>query len=231
MDDDVRAAAAIVAATAIKITPIFFAAWLVIRGRHRAALATIPIALACALVPLLVRGPSRGAGELVEYYHTFLEGHQPGEIGDYRAGQNIAALVERMTAAPRPPLSRPSDICRPARTPRSSPTIGCRGAVLLLYLLTLTGPRVRNAPVSAFELALIFLAALLLSPITFTTHLVPLLFVFTVALRSLRERPGPGTVLAAVTCLGIAASGLSGRDLAGHSVYRNVAGYSELTPG
>ncbi len=43
---DLRAALAIVAATAFKITPIFFAAWLVIRGRRRAALAAFPIALA-----------------------------------------------------------------------------------------------------------------------------------------------------------------------------------------
>lgn len=224
---DVRAAAAIVTATAIKITPIFFAAWLVIRGRRRAALATIPIALACVLVPLLVRGPSRGADELVEYYHTFLERHEHGEIGDYGAGQNIAALVSRMT---RGTETRGETSFR--YLPASGDTAQLAyhwvwAAVLLLYLLALAGLRVRNAPVSAFELALIFLAALLLSPITFTTHLVPLLFVFTVVLSippgSVR---GPARVLAAVVCLGIAASGLSGRDLAGDRVYRNVAGYS-----
>ena len=61
---DVTSAAAFVAATALKITPIFFAAWLVIRGRRRAALAVFPIALACLLVPMVLRGPSRGVDEL-----------------------------------------------------------------------------------------------------------------------------------------------------------------------
>jgi hypothetical protein len=81
--------------------------------------------------------------------------------------------------------------------------------------------------VSAFELALVCLAALLLSPITFTTHLVPLLFVFAVAL-SIRPETvrGPARVLALVICLGMAASGLSGRDLVGGRVYRDVGGYS-----
>jgi hypothetical protein len=62
--------------------------------------------------------------------------------------------------------------------------------------------------------ALVCLTALLLSPITFTTHLVPLLFVFAVAL-SIRPEAirGPARVLALVICLGMAASGLSGRDL------------------
>ena len=90
---DVRAAAYIVAATAIKIIPIFFVAWLVIRGRRRAALAVPALALACVLVPVVIRGPATGTAELVEYYHTFLEGHQHGEVEYFTAGQNLAGLV------------------------------------------------------------------------------------------------------------------------------------------
>jgi hypothetical protein len=87
--------------------------------------------------------------------------------------------------------------------------------------------RLRRAPVSAFELAMAFLAALLLSPITFTTHLVPLLFVFATVL-SIRPAAvrGAGRAVAAALGLGMAASGLSGRDLAGDTVYRDVGGYS-----
>jgi hypothetical protein len=224
---DVRAAAAIVAATAIKITPIFFAAWLVIRGPRRAALAAVPIALACVLVPLVLRGPAKGAGELVEYYHTFLEGHQHGEIGAYTAGQNVAALVSRMTRRPETG-ERTSYQYLPAG--ERTAQLAYRGlwvAILLLFLLELITLRLRDAPVSAFELALVCLAALLLSPITFTTHLVPLLFVFAVTL-SIRPETvrGPARALALVICLGMAASGLSGRDLVGGRVYRDVGGYS-----
>jgi alpha-1,2-mannosyltransferase len=224
---DLRAAASIVAATAIKITPIFFAAWLVIRGRRRAAVAVFPMALACVLLPLVLRGPSTGASELVEYYHTFLEGHQHGEIGSYMAGQNLAALVSRMTRPPEDP-QRVSFQYLPAgaRTAQLAYRV-LWVTVLLVFLAKLVVLRLRRAPVSALELSMVFLTALLLSPITFTTHLVPLLFVFTtlLSIRLTALRP-PGYVLAAVLCLGMAASGLSGRDLAGDTVYQDVAGYS-----
>ncbi len=224
---DASSAAAIVAATAIKITPIFFAAWLVIRGSRRAAVATIVLGLASVLMPLAVRGPERGVRELAEYYHSFLEGHQKGRIDDYQAGQNLAALVSRMTRAPAT-IQRHSYRYLPADESRAQ--LLYRGswlAILALFLVTIAALRVRRAPVNAYELALVFLAALLLSPITFTTHLVPLLFAFAVALSIRREAlRGPAKVAAAVVGVGIVASGLSGRDLAGDTVYTGVAGYS-----
>ena len=224
---DLRAALTIVAATALKITPIFFAAWLVIRGRRRAALAVFPIALACLLVPMLVRGPSSGAAELVEYYHTFLEGHQHGEVGSYTAGQNIAALVSRMTRPPESPESASFQYLPLSEGAAQKLYVAFWAAVLLVFLARLVLLRLRCAPVSAFEVAMIFLTAMLLSPITFLAHLVPLLFVFATALSIAPARiRGPGVVLAAVLLLGIAASGLSGRDLVGGAVYEGVAGYS-----
>lgn len=224
---DGRAAAAIVAATAIKITPIFFVAWLVLRGRRRSALAVVPVGLACVLVPLLLRGPATGASELVEYYHTFLEGHQHGEIDSYTGGQNIAALVNRMT--------RPTQNARGASfryLPLSEPAAQTAyrvlwTAVLLAFLARLALLRRRRTPVSALELALVFLAGLLLSPITFTTHLVSLLFVFAAFLSVPPGSLSPATrPVAVVLCTAMAVIGLSGRDLGGNAVYEAVGGYS-----
>ena len=224
---DVRGAVAIVAATAIKITPVFFAAWLVVRGSRRAAVATVLLGLASILIPLAIRGPDRGAGELVEYYHTFLEGHQKGRIDDYQAGQNLAALVSRMT---REPSTAERTSYRYVTADEPTAQLLYRGswlALLALFLVTIAALRIRRAPATAYELALVFLAALLLSPITFTTHLVPLLFVFAVALSVRWEAlRGPAKIAAAVIGAGIAASGLSGRDLAGDTAYDAVAGYS-----
>ena len=188
-----------------------------------------PIGLACLLVPLVLRGPSAGAAELVEYYHTFLEGHQHGEVGSYTAGQNIAALVSRMT---RPAEERERTSFQYLPTSERNAQLVYRTlwlTVLLAFLAGLVMLRLRRAEVSAFEVSMIFLTALLLSPITFTTHLVPLLFVFTTAL-SLRPAslsPG-GRIAAAVIGLGIAAGGLSGRDLAGDTVHEHLAGYSMI---
>jgi alpha-1,2-mannosyltransferase len=215
------AAASIVAATAIKLTPVFFVAWLLIRGRRRAALAVPLVALACVLVPLLLRGPATGAAELVEYYHVFLEGHQHGEVGTYAAGQNIAALVSRMTR-PGPNRYLPASEHVAQRV-----YLGLWVVVLLAFLSKLVLLRRRHAPPSAFEFSLAFLAALLLSPITFTTHLVSLLFVYATFLSVPRATLSPAArLVAALLVVAMAVTGLSGRDLAGNTVYASVGGYS-----
>ena len=223
---DVMAAAAIVAAAAIKLTPVFSVAWLVIRGRRRAAIAVVPLALACVFGPLLLRGPARGAAELVEYYHGFLEKHQRGEIGSYTAGQNVAALVSRMTTAPT--AGRPSYRWLPVAEKTAQRLYRVLWAsIFAAYISTLVLLRLRRAAVSAPELALIFLAALLLSPITFTTHLVPLLFVLAAVLAARPARwSAPRSAVAGVIGAGAVVCGLSGRDLVGGTVYLGVGGYS-----
>jgi alpha-1,2-mannosyltransferase len=224
---DAVAAAAFVVGTAIKITPIFFVAWLVIRGRRRAALAVVPLAIACLVVPLVLRGPSRGAGELREYYHVFLEKHQHGGVESYTAGQNIAALVSRMTLAP-----EGSGGVSYRWAPASARAAGFlyRGlwcTVLLLFLGRLVWLRLRRAPLTAAEPAMVFAAALLLSPITFTTHLVPLLYIFAAVLVVPPGRLGfAARALAALIGTGMLVCGMSGRDVVGSSAYLAVGGYS-----
>lgn len=224
---DLRAAAYIVSATAIKLTPIFFVAWLVLRGRRLAALAVVPVALTCILLPLLVRGPAVGAAEMVEYYHSFLEGHQNGRISMYTAGQNLAALVNRMTLPVRNP-ERTSAIQLPLS--ERSAQVGYEGlwlALLLLFLAKLMHLRIRRTPLSALELSLIFLTSLLLSPITFTTHLLGLLFVFYTFLAvRLARLSARGIAVAAVLGLGMVVTGLSGRDLVGRTAYWFVRDHS-----
>jgi alpha-1,2-mannosyltransferase len=224
---DVRAAVYLVSATAIKLTPIFFVAWLLVRGRRRAVLAVGPVALACLLLPLLIRGPATGAAEIVEYYHSFLEEHQHGQVGTYTAGQNLAALVNRITLTAQEP-DHASYIQLPvsARTAQLAYQ-GLWLAGLLLFLAKLVHLRVRRAPLTAFELSLIFLTSLLLSPITFTTHLVSLLFVFYAFLAVRPAGLSPVEIaVAAVLCLAMAVTGLSGRDLVGRPAYWFVRDHS-----
>jgi hypothetical protein len=224
---DVRSAAYFVGATAIKLTPIFFVAWLVLRGRRRAALAVVPVALACLLVPLLVRGPATGAAEIVEYYHSFLEEYQHAPVASYTAGQNLGALVNRLTL----PVQEPGHASY-LHLPVSAQTAqlayqGLWLAVLLLFLTKLVHLRVRRAPLTAFELSLIFLTSLLLSPITFTTHLVSLLFVFYAFLAVRLGGLSPREIaVAVVLCLAVTVTGLSGRDLVGRAVYWFVRDHS-----
>jgi hypothetical protein len=204
---DLAAAAYVVAATSIKVSPIFFVAWLLIRGRRRAALSVLPLAAACVLVPLLVRGPATGAADLREYYESFLAGHQHAEVRSYTRGHNIASFVNRMmvdTAASEP-------------TAQLIYRVGW-AAVALVFLAKLVQLRRRGAPASSFELSMTFLACLLLSPITFTANLVFLLFVFC-AFLSVRVAtiPTGGRLLAGVLLVAMAMTGLSGKDLVGRS--------------
>lgn len=222
---DLSAAAPIVIATGLKITPIFFAAWLLIRGRRPAAAAVLGVAVAVVLVPLVLRGPSRGAAELVEYYHGFLEKHQHGEIEAYTGGQNVAALVSRMT---QPAADTGASYRWLPTGERTGQRIYQAAwlAILLLFLGRVILLRLRQAPMSGPEIAMVFLAALLLSPITFTTHLVPLLFVLAALLSdrdALRSVPWPLLGLAALVT---AVCGLSGRDLVGGRGYHLVGGFS-----
>ena len=203
---DLAAAAYVVAATSLKLSPIFFVAWLLIRGRRRAVLSVPPLAAACVLVPLLVRGPATGAADLREYYHSFLSEHQQGEVHSYTRGHNIASFVNRMM------LPAASE-----RTARLTYRVAW-AAVLLVFLAKLVHLRLRGAPLSAFELSMTFLACLLLSPITFTANLVFLLFVFCafLSVRVATLRPG-GRLVAGVLLGAMAMTGLSGRDLVGRT--------------
>ena len=226
---DLRAAGYLVTATAIKVTPIFFVTWLVVRGSRRAAGAVPLLVVGCVLVPLLLRGPPTGTAELIEYYHSFLEGHQHGRIDAYARGQNLAALVSRMI---RPVQNTQHLFYMYLPLPPDTAQLIYRAlwvTVLLLFLTKLAALRIRGSPVSALELSMVFLASLLLSPITFTAHLVALLFVFYAFLSI-----PPGAIsrgeylLAAVLLTGMAITGLSGRDLVGRTAFLSIRGYSVM---
>ena len=224
---DGTSAGYLVAATAIKLTPIFFLVWLAIRGRPRAVLAVPLFALACVAAPLLARGPSTGASDVVDYYRSFLGPQRRSNLDSYGSGQNLAALVTRMTR----PVQN-TDGRSYQYVPASEPAArliyeGLWLLVFVAFMLKLVWLRWRAAWLSALELSMVFLASLLLSPITFTHHLVSLLFVFYAAL---------GTEIAALwprhrvlsVALGVIVGFISmaGRDLVGSSIYLSVRGYS-----
>ena len=224
---DVRAAGYFVAATALKITPVFFVIWLILRGRRRAALAVPPLAIACVVAPLLMRGPATGAAELAEYYHSFLEGFEHGQVLTDQRVQNLGALVYRMMR----PAETPEHLqygYLPASERATALTYETGAASLLLvFLLNLGLLRARGAAPSALELSTVFLISHLLSPITWKAHLVTLLFVFYTFLR-LRPAglPAPLRVVLIGLWALIAVSGLSGRDLVGRDAYYYLGGYS-----
>ena len=209
---DLGASAYLVTATALKLSPIFFLAWLLIGGRRQARWAVPSLAAACVVVPLLVRGPVVGTAELAEYYKAFLSGQEQAQVGSYTRGHNIGSFVNRVMqdAAGSQPTAQVVD-------PAAWVSIG------LILFAKLVSLRLRRAPVSALELELRVLASLLLSPITFTANLVFLLFVFCAFLWIRFDMfPLWGPFLGLALVVPMALTGLTGKDLVGRGVNQFV---------
>jgi hypothetical protein len=227
---DVRAAAALVAATAIKVVPVFLVAWLIARGRRRAALAVVPLGIACVALPIVQRGPETGVRDLADYYHQ-LRGFAEGPVVQSYTNQNLAAGVYRLLRPPSPAVSTERDYRVFTASEATARAVYGAGAWLVVagFLATLVWLRVRGAPLTVFELSAGFLAGHLLSGMTWKAHLVTLLFVFYAFLSLDRRALGRGERALAAAALGLmAVSGLSGRDLFGDTIHHYVGGYSVI---
>jgi hypothetical protein len=224
---DVRAAGAFVVASAIKIVPVFFVAWLVLRGRRRAALAVLPFAIACVALPILQRGTSRGVQDFTGYYQTFLRGFLEGRVVARYTNQNLGAAVYRLTQPPEVPTDGDYRLITVSE-PAARAIYGTIAVlVFVAFGLNLVALRVRDAPVTVFELSTPFLVGHLLSGLTWKAHLVTLLFVF-YAFLSLRLAELPGGlrrfVVGAIALMVV--SGATGRDLVGNTLHHYIGGYS-----
>jgi len=219
---DVRGAAALVAATAIKLVPVFLVIWLMVRGRRRAAFAVVPLGLACIALPMVQRGPAQGVRDIGDYYHTLLEGFGKGRVEQRYTNQNLAASVFRFTREPTEPTERDY---RVVATSEETARIVYQIAALVVVAAfggTLVWLRVRGTPLSVFEVTAAFLVGHLLSAMTWKAHLVTLLFGY-YAFLSLEARGFTWVILALM-----AITGLTGRDLVGDWMHHAMGGYSVI---
>lgn len=218
----------LVAATAIKLTPLFFLAWAVIRGSRRSLTAVAVFGALCLMLPAIQRGVAQGSVDLTDYHRSFL--HQfaaGGVITNYR-NQNLAALVYRAVVPAAAEDVQPYEYAYMPSLMAAAPLIYRVLALLVLaaFLTHLLLLRTARQPVGALEISSVFLTGLLLSGITWKAHLVTLLFVF-YAFFVL----DPGRVARAGRwALGLAWAGIVviglGRDLVGSRLHHYLAGYS-----
>ena len=225
------AAAAFVTAAAIKLVPAVFVAWLVVRGRRRAALAVIPAVAACVALPVAFRGMDQGVRDLTEYHAKVLGQFERGHVISHSTNQNLGALVYRLT------VSAPDGVKPNYRTlfPASDATAAAiyktaSVVVLLAFLGNLVALRARNAPLTAFELGSVFLAGHLLSGITWKAHLVTFLFTFYcfLSIRVTELTPRLRAFVYGLIAM-ITVVGMTGRDLVGRTVQQLVDAYSLIT--
>ncbi len=219
------AAAAIITAAGIKVVPVIFLGWLILRGPRRALIAAVPIALGVIALPLLWRGPAQGWLDLTQYLQGFLAEYLSGGVRVRWDNYNLATLAY----SPFVPLDDPSGMGG-AWLP-GGPVAGAwpyRTAALaivttwvgMLFML-----RRAHAEWNAFELAATFLAGLLLSGVTWTAHLISLLFVSAVLFSaSPREQPQPLRILLWSSIV-LALVSSVGPDLLGATVFDTIRAY------
>ena len=218
----------LVAATAIKLTPVFFLAWAMIRGSRRSLAAIAVLGALCLMLPVIQRGVAQGSVDLTDYYGSFL--HQfaaGGAVANYR-NQNLAALVYRAVVPAAAEDVQPYEYAYLPSLAAAAPLLYRAVALVVLaaFLTHIIRLRTASRPVGALEISSVFLTGHLLSGITWKAHLVTLLFVFyAFFLLDPRWVGRAGRWALGLAWAGIVAIGL-GRDLIGSRLHHYLAGYS-----
>jgi hypothetical protein len=223
------AAAGLVAATFLKLTPVFLLSLALVRGGPRVARAALVAAALAVLLPVALRGPGRGVEDHLSYTSDFLAEFARGHVIARPTNQALSAAIVRATGAGGVEDGRWALMRIDARTARAV----TRAASLVLLAGFTLGVAILHRsrrPMSMFEVAAALLLGHLLSGITWKAHLVSLVFVF-YAFLSLplgRWPPWPRSILAGL-CATILASGLGGRSITGGELQLRLFGYSAWT--
>lgn len=228
---EIAAGGWLVTAAALKIIPVFFVLWAMIRGTRKSVAAVVGFGMLCLTLPLIQRGPAQGVTDLTAYYHSFLREFSSGTVVADYTNQNLGAMVYRAMI----PMTwgGGTESYNYAYLPSlaaAAPLIYRVLAVGLLavFLAHLIRLRTAGRPIGALEIASVFLASHLLSGLTWKAHLVSLLFVFCVFFSLDRRRMSGGRQLAlGLAWIGIAAIGV-GRDIMGSRLHHYVGGYSVI---
>jgi hypothetical protein len=219
---EVAAGGWLMGAAAVKLTPVFFLLWAMVRGSRRTILAIIGFGVLCLALPMAQRGWEQGVADLSAYYQGFLQKFAAGHVITDERNQNLTAMIYR-AAVPEPGGYAYLPGLAPAAPVINRALAATILAVLLIHLFKL---RIARQPVTLLEIAAVFLASHLLSGITWKAHLVSLLFV-SYAFFSLewRRLSGGRRILLGAAWVGLAAIGL-GRDLIGSRLHHDLARYS-----
>ena len=218
----------LVAATAIKLIPIFFLAWTVIRGTKRTLAAIALFGGLCLMLPVIQRGFAQGSADLTDYYGSFLQPFSAGAVVTNYRNQNLAALVYRAVVPGAAEDMPPYEYAYLPSLAAAAPMIYRVLALIVLvaFLTHIVRMRLARQQIGALEISSVFLTGHLLSGITWKAHLVTLLFVFYAFFVLDFSRFGRVRRLA----FGLAASGIVviglGRDLTGIRLHHYLAGYS-----
>ena len=214
-------------AALMKIIPIFFVIWVVLRSRLRAIVPVVLTIVACCLLLVVFRGPNTAIKDMSDYHNSFLNVYSKGHIASSNSNQNLGGAIYRMML----PTENEKNLNYQYFTASENAVkIIYKSsfiAVFLLFISTLVYLSLRKHIVSPFEISAIFLTGSLLSGITWKCHLVILFYVFMTFLSIDREALGKYLKSGLYILWGlIAIVGLAGREILGHTAHLYFDGYS-----
>ncbi len=224
------AAALLVLAIFIKILPIFFIPWLVLRGSYKTVFKLIVCVVLCITLPWLWRGWQAGITDIHNYYITFLEPFQNGRVEPEFHNQSLAAVIYK--------------VCIPTTNDPGYNyqllSFGFAGAALFYKisflflggLLTgfLVWERFFLEGNTLRGLAMIVICMHLLSGITWEYHLVSLLFVYAVfAFYYWKKKDLLQKIVFYILGFFVILFSFVGKDTVGVTLYHYLEGYGVVT--
>lgn len=176
-------------AISMKVFPILFAFWVVIRGTKLAVPKFVLGAIICIVLPFIFTGPTKGIQQLDWFYNDFILGNlQSKSVGFGYASQSLPSLINR-TVVTSTLTSEPNYALINIGEPASHKIISV--AQLTLFLLmcgVLIYSAVKKYELKMMEPALVILTIHLISSCTWKAHMVGMILVYAVIATDIIKR-------------------------------------------
>jgi len=217
-------------ATLIKVYPVFFLIWLVIRGNFKTLFIVLGFLLVFSIIPILIRGYSQGISDLKDYNITFIQPFEHGRIEPQYHNHSLSSAIYKATQH-----SNEGDgyDYRIFNVSMDTTILIYKISFVVLFgmmLFLIIRNRFLNIGITAYELAVIFLSMLLLSGITWEYHFVTLLFVYMVLITNPTQNKSLAVIIFRAFFLSMAAVlSIVGKDTVGDRIFHYFGGYNALT--
>jgi len=219
----------VVAATFIKIIPLFILLWILSKSNYKNYIRAFIYSIICIALPLLMRGFHQGVIDLQEYYVTFLQPFQEGRVEPKLQNYGLSAALYKVFS-----YTEDGDKYHYIITILPTATINLiYKCIIICLLLAFVGmlaySRFKKTPVSLFEISFILLFTNLVSGITWEYHLVSLFFAASVLALDYFNSKNKNRVVFYILGFLLFFNLIIGGDTIGYYLYYKSCGGSLLT--
>jgi glycosyl transferase family 87 len=219
-----------VIATFIKIIPVFFIIWLLIRGNFKTYIKVGIATLLCFIIPLIWRGFDLGMQDLKHYYQSFIEPFQNGKVEAYYSNESLSSSIYKIFIPEVDEWHYDFSIIQLPLQIVKRINLVCIITLFLSFVSCIAYLRFTKKTISFLEISLILLATHLLSGITWDYHLVSLIFVYTTFIILRKEMKTPiSKIFFWFIIIIMTVNSIAGTDTIGEKTFRYFQGYGVIT--